>query len=170
MTIATTPESVSVLYDNSSEPKFPELQRRRRFRIAASAVVIGFGIAVVAFFFVLSEFAMGDPLRLLLFLSAFAFFGLLLVGGLMLERRSLHFRVTAIGIEAARYGLIPEGQVHGAQVKETGDFIYVWERGEESRKPLLALWKRELASPAKFKAALEELIRMADTKHGESTN
>ena len=149
-----TEDHGSVLYDNKSEPGFPVLQRRRRYRLIVSISAITAGAFVVTVVF--SPGSAHDVGSIILWLVAISFMALLLVGGLLVDvRRGLGIRVTSAGVLVPPHAWIPAERLKGAKSEEKLGFVII--HSDRTERPLVSVELRDIASPDRFKAAIEAL-------------
>src|SRR5207245_11240039 len=96
----------AVLYDNRSEPGFPRLKRRRRYRLVVSISTIIAGTVIVTILF--SPGSTHDVGSIILWLVALSFMALLLIGGLLVDvLGGLGVKITSIAVLVALRTWIP---------------------------------------------------------------
>jgi hypothetical protein len=147
------------LYDNASRPEYASLRRLRLRRVAVSLVVfisILIVIAVVAFAPALYT---GGLDRVVFWLAASAFPFVVIIGGLIDEaQHPLDIRVDTTGVTLRRRHHVPVSRLRGARLTETDGFIILRQVQGHRRRPILGIWKRDLANPEAFRLALSLLV------------
>ena len=142
----------AVLYDNRSEPGFPRLKRRRRYRLVVSISTIIAGTVIVTILF--SPGSTHDVGSIILWLVALSFMALLLVGGLLVDvRRGLGIKITSTGVLVPPHPWIPAHALKGAKSEEKLGFVII--HTDRIDRPILSVEIRDIASPDRFKAAIE---------------
>jgi len=115
-------------------------------------IIVGAIVVTVVF----SPGSAHDLGSIILWLVALAFMALLLVGGLLVDvRRGLGIKVTSAGVLVPPHPWIPADLLKGAKSEEKLGFVII--HSDRTDRPLLSVEIRDIASPDRFKAAIEAL-------------
>lgn len=160
MTIVGSKEpGEKVLYDNKLEPAFSQLRRRRRIRVLLSVTTALVALVIVNLLTAAPALTSNNLPVLAVWMVGNAAFGIPLVWGLIIEASSpLDIRVSDRGVKAPGFRWVPAELLRGAELAESGRFILVRRTGSESRRPVIAVWRQELANTDRFKDALRSLL------------
>ncbi len=156
------PPITDVLHDNASLPEFASLRRSRNWRVAASLIVFVSTLVLVTVMFAPDALRTGRAKRMALWLTAAALPLMLIVGGLIQEsQHPLEIRVEATGVVLGRRRIVAVAHLRGARLVESEGFIAVRKPTDHRERPVLGVWKKELANPEAFRLALSRLVDAA---------